>query len=63
VPTPDPEERVHEAIAELTTKVDTLLKQQNQLLEMVGKLQKDQQPEAESSKSSKKKQNKPKKDQ
>ena len=53
-PTPDPEEALKESVAQLTTKVDTLLKQQAQLIEMVGKLQ-DKKTEAEGSKAGKKK--------
>ena len=54
-PTPDPEEMIKETLTLLSSNMDTLLKQQTQLIEMVAKLQKDSKPEAEGSKTSKKK--------
>ena len=55
-PTPDPEEALREEIVKLNDKMDTLIKQQGTLLEMMAKVQKDNQtPEAGGSKASKKK--------
>lgn len=54
-PTPDPEEVVQEAFTHLNEKMDTILKQQGQILEMLAKMQKEEKPKAEGSKASKKK--------
>ena len=55
-PTPDPEEALKEEIVKLSDKMDTIIKQQSTLLEMMAKVQKDNQAsEAGGSKAPKKK--------
>jgi hypothetical protein len=57
-PTPEPEEVIQEALTDLNKKMETLLKQQAQMLEEVAKLQ--EKPKAVVTKASKKKQAKAK---
>jgi hypothetical protein len=54
-PTPDPEEVMQRAIQSMGEKLDVLVEQQAQMMEMLTNLQKDKKAEAEGSKASKKK--------